>query len=219
IGDTHTALWDWGDGTSPTVGTVDQLTDTVTGFYEYNAPGVYLVTLSVEDSIGEVGTAIWSQYIVIYDPSGGFVTGGGWIDSPEGAYPTDPSLTGKASFGFVAKYKKGSREPTGNTDFMFRAGDLNFHSDSYQWLTIAGARAMFKGNGTINGEDSYKFILTAIDGDLISVGSPDKFRIKIWFEDGSGEEIIVYDNQMSTEDGEEWGGTTIIGGGSIKIHN
>ena len=41
--------------------------------------------------------------VVVYDPSAGFVTGGGWIDSPAGAYTADPSLTGKANFGFVSK--------------------------------------------------------------------------------------------------------------------
>jgi hypothetical protein len=32
---------------------------------------------------------------VIYDPSGGFVTGGGWINSPLNAYAADPTLTAK----------------------------------------------------------------------------------------------------------------------------
>ena len=31
------------------------------------------------------------RYVVVYDPSAGFVTGGGWIVSPPGAYqPTRP---------------------------------------------------------------------------------------------------------------------------------
>jgi hypothetical protein len=56
---------------------------------------------------------------------------------------------------------------------------LNFHSDTYEWLVIAGAQAQFKGIGTINGEGSYKFILTAVDGALNSGSGADKFRIKI----------------------------------------
>jgi beta propeller repeat protein len=62
--------------------------------------------------------------LVVYDPTGGFVTGGGWIDSPEGAYVPNPSLTGKANFGFISKYKKGASEPTGQTEFQFRVADL-----------------------------------------------------------------------------------------------
>ena len=87
--------------------------------------------------------------VVVYDPEGGFVTGGGWVDSPQGAYVPDPSLTGKATFGFVSKYKKGASVPTGQTEFQFKAGDLNFHSTSYDWplvtgsVTVAEARILF----------------------------------------------------------------------------
>jgi hypothetical protein len=79
--------------------------------------------------------------VAIYDANNGFVTGGGWINSPAGAYVANPALTGKANFGFVSKYQKGATVPTGNTEFDFKAGNLNFHSTSYEWLTIAGARA------------------------------------------------------------------------------
>jgi len=46
-----------------------------------------------------------------------------------GAGPMGP--TGKATFGFVSKYKKGATVPTGNTEFVFKAADLNFHSTSH----------------------------------------------------------------------------------------
>ena len=57
-----------------------------------------------------------------------------------------------ASFGFVSKYKKGATIPTGQTEFQYKVGSLNFHSTDYQWLVIAGARAQYKGTGTINGQ-------------------------------------------------------------------
>jgi PKD repeat protein len=209
IDDSHTAVWDWGDETT-SAGTVDQTERTVTGSHYYDTPGVYTVTLTVTDSYGESDTDTWTQYIVIYDPADGFVTGGGWIDSPLGAFPADPTLTGTANFGFVAKYKKGADVPMGTTEFQFHAGDINLHSDSYDWLVIAGAKAMFKGTGTINGDDSYKFLVTVVDGKLIGDGVPDTFRIKIWTENEvTGEEFIIYDNGP---DG------TVLGGGSITIH-
>ncbi len=149
------------------------------------------------------GSGSSSEYIVIYDPDGGFVTGGGWIDSPEGAYIPDPTLSGKANFGFVSKYKKGATVPTGNTEFQFKAGDLNFHCDSYDWLVVTGSNyARFKGLGTINGEGDYMFMIWAGDDE------PDTFRIKIWEEDDMGVETVVYDN----------GFDQVISGGSIVIH-
>jgi len=151
--------------------------------------------------------------IAASDPTGGFVTGGGWIDSQPGASTQYPDATGKASFGFVSKYKKGADTPTGSTQFQFKAGDLNFHSDSYEWLVIAGARAQFKGTGTINGEGEYGFILTAINGEINGGGGIDKFWIKIW---EIGTETIIYDNQMEADDTAD--PTTALGGGSIVIH-
>jgi hypothetical protein len=153
------------------------------------------------------------QYVVVYDPDGGFVTGGGWIDSPVGACPRGPTLTGKAKFGFVSKYKKGATVPTGQTAFHFMVSDLSFHSDDYEWLVIAGARARYKGTGAINSEGNYGFMVTAIDGEMAGGGGSDKFRIKIWEKDTG---TIIYDNQMGAADDAD--PATVIGGGSIVIH-
>lgn len=164
-------------------------------------PGVYSLVLSAKDEVGNEAVSA-PVFFVVYDPSGGFVTGGGWIDSPAGAYTTDPLLTGKANFSFVSKYKKGATTPTGQTEFVFKTADLNFHSSSYDWLVVTGSNyARFKGTGTINGSGEYKFMLWAGDDD------PDTFRIKIWWEEGETEKV-VYDNGMDQP----------ISGGSIVIH-
>ena len=201
--DTHSAVWDWGDGnTSAGVVTESNGAGTVTGDHAYSVPGVYPVQVTVQDNYGNSDTAVY-EFVVVYDPNGGFVTGGGWIDSPAGAYTADLSLTGKATFGFVSKYQKGASLPEGNTEFQFKAGDLNFKSVSYEWLVVnqGSSNAQFKGSGTINGEGSYKFMLWAKDGD------PDTFRIKIW-EEVDGVEIVVYDNGFDQS----------LGGGSIVVH-
>ena len=212
--DTHTATWDWGDGTDPYPGTVSESDGegTVTGEHTYDYPCVCTITLTVADDDGLSGEGTF-QYVVVYDPEGGFVTGGGWIMSPEEAYTADPTLTEKATFGFVSKYKKGATVPTGQTEFQFKVANLNFYSDSYDWLVVAGARAQYKGTGTINGEGEYGFMLTAIDGQINGGGGTDKFRIKIWEKTT---DTIVYDNKHGASDDSD--PTTEIGGGSIVIH-
>ena len=38
-----------------------------------------------------------------------------------------------------------------HSEFQFKAADFNFHSDTFQWLVVAGPQAKFKGEGSING--------------------------------------------------------------------
>lgn len=155
------------------------------------------------------------QFVVIYDPNAGFVTGGGFINSPPGAYVDDPTLQGKANFGFVSKYKRGQSTPTGETEFQFKAGDLNFHSNLYEWLVVSGPKAQYKGSGTINGSGDYGFLLTATDGQVSGGGGVDKFRIKIWDRTTS---LVVYDNVAGASEDIDTANPQAIGGGSIVIH-
>jgi PKD repeat protein len=214
VPDTHEALWDWGDGTT-SVGTVSETngSGSVSGARTYDAAGVYTLTLTVTDDDGDSGQSVY-RYVVVYDPSEGFVTGGGFINSPLGAYAPDPSLAGEANFGFVSKYKKGATTPSGQTNFQFQVADLHFHSEVYEWLVIAGARAKFKGTGTINGDGNYGFMLSGVDENLTTSTDVDLFRIKIWDKDNA--DAVVYDNQM--EDLDDADLTTAIAGGNIKIH-
>jgi hypothetical protein len=184
-------------------------------FYD-SGGGVLAVDMSILDSSDSV-LHTWT----LSDPSDiiGATVGGnryGWfayngfshlaIDNSRRIEVESP--TGKATFGFVSKYKKGAEVPTGNTEFQFKAGDLNFHSTSYDWLVVTGSDfAKFKGVGLINGAladngEPFKFQLWAGDGD------PDTFHIKIWWEDGSGEHV-VYDNDMNQP----------ISSGNIVVHS
>jgi hypothetical protein len=211
--DYHTAEWDWGDENS-SQGIVDETngSGTVSGTHTYTNAGVYTVTLTLTDKDGDSNQSIF-RYVVIFDPAAGYVTGAGWIDSPEGAYTPEPSFTGKAKFGFVSKYKKGQSTPDGKTRFNFKTADLKFQSTSYDWLVIAGPHAKYKGSGTINSSGDYGFMVTAIDGQLKGGGGIDKFRIKIW--DKATDEV-VYDNRLGEPD--DGDAADAIVAGSIVIH-
>jgi hypothetical protein len=192
-----TYAWDFGDGGTGTG---------VTPTHSYTLAGVYTVCLTVND--GSLDSIQACTMAVVYDPSAGFVTGGGWIDSPTGAYKADATLTGKATFGFISKYQKGASVPSGSTAFEFDLGGLEFSSTSYDWLVVnqAGTNAQFKGSGLINAAadsngNAYRFMLWAGDG------SPDTFRIRIWWEDAAGKHE-VYDNGVAQA----------IGAGNIVVH-
>lgn len=213
IGKPEWVNWTWDDGKPATVatctisGTTGDYMIKANNSHTYATTGVFTVNLSATDAAYNYNSTRF-DYIVIYDPNGGFTTGGGWIDSPAGAYRENKSLTGKATFGFESKYKKGATVPMGNTQFQFHVANMNFKSTSYEWLVVSGTKATFKGLGTINGAGTYQFLLSAIDG------TPDKFRIKIW--DRANPEVIVYDNQIGAS--ETATPTMAIAGGMIVVH-
>uniref|UniRef100_UPI001431D333 T9SS type A sorting domain-containing protein n=1 Tax=Maribellus sediminis TaxID=2696285 RepID=UPI001431D333 len=228
------SYWLWDDGSLSETDITN-----ITASHYYAQPGVYSPAIVLIDAcgdstithvadsvvvedlnlksafiLGDEPESTIKRYIVIYDPEGGFVTGGGIFYSPIGASTWYPTATGVASFGFVSKYVKNKVNPDGNTAFKFQAGDIDFKSTEYDWLVVAGSRAKFKGWGKINGEGEYGFMISAIDGDLKEKGDPDLFRIKIW--DRYSEEV-VYDNELGTEiDADP---TTTLMEGSIVIHS
>jgi Bacterial lectin/Concanavalin A-like lectin/glucanases superfamily/HYR domain/PKD domain/Lectin C-type domain len=205
--------WDDGSGLQNITNPVSPLTVSHT----YATPGVYSIFVTLTDACGKVSATYEYQFVVIFDPSGGFITGGGWINSPAGAYLANPLLTGRANFGFVAKYKKGSNVPDGNTEFQYKTGNINFSSSLYDEgrLVISGAKASFKGVGTINGSGNFGFLITAIDGQVSGGGGIDKFRMKIWDKNNSN--AIVYDNNLGVDENDV--PTTALAGGSIVIHD
>jgi len=208
-GDTHSMTIDWGDGT---IETFENVISSVSQMHEYIQAGIYVINMTVADNSGASATTDY-EYVVVYDDSAGFVTGGGSIESPLGAYAADTNITGKVSVGFNSKYKKGQSTPSGNIQFNFKSGDIKFHSSNYDWLVVADSKAQFKGEGTINNSGHYGFMLTAVDGQ-ISGGYIDKLRMKIW--DKNNGDIVVYDNQMGGSDDDIV--TTELTKGSIVIH-
>lgn len=179
------------------------------GSHVYTAPGVYEVAVTVADMCGDAGAASY-RYAVVYDSSGGFVTGGGWIPSPEGAYRDDPGAVEMATFGLSAKYEKGS-QASDQIQVRFQAGAFRFIGASYDWLVLSGARARLRGAGAANGVAGHGFELTASDGQAPGGGGIDRFRIKVW-ESSSGD--VVYDNLLGASDSSD---PAPLGGGSIVI--
>ncbi len=197
--DTHRAEIDWGDGETTTLDGAPKVIDQG---HAYTEAGIYSVVLTVTDEGGSKDTAT-HEFVVVYDPDGGFVTGGGWIDSPAGAYRDGAELTGKVTFGLNAKYGGNATAPTGNTNVQLHAGELHFRSTLYDWLVVVGDLAVYTGEGTVNGDPGYGFTLWVTDD-----GNDDTFRLRVW--DPSGD--VVYDND------EGGGAGTPLGGGSIKVH-
>lgn len=197
-------------------GSFDEPTEELSAILNYDRAGVFEICVTATDAAGNVSDPV-CILVTVYDPGAGFVTGGGFIDSPDGACALTPDCadaSGKADFGFVSKYHGDPVTPSGSTEFNFPSGGLNFHSSGYEWLLITGSRAQFKGVGTINGGGDYGFLLTVIDEKLTQSTADDLFRIKIW--DRNAGDAVVYDNDMGLADDVDPG--TATAGGQIVIH-
>ena len=168
----------------------------------------------------ELSDAEWQITIIDNDEMHHYQPG--WLFIPFGIYTAKDCMKPKREFipkgvDFVLDEVVGV-----NTDQRTVEGKKDKYN--YDWLVIAGARAQYKGSGTLIIKDKWggpwdseyecKFKLTAIDGQRPGGGGTDKFRIKIWLKYGN-EDYPIYDNQMG--DGDLGPLTTEIGGGSIQI--
>jgi hypothetical protein len=131
-------------------------------------PDIYSIEVAVE-------CASASALLAVYNPEGGFATGGGWIVPEDDGLNTYPNQ--RANFGFNAKYKKG--DPTGHLEFRYSNGHIDVKSTSIEQLVITGGKiAQFKGWASVNHEEGHWFFVKAIDNG--EPGINDEFDIKIW---------------------------------------
>lgn len=188
--DDHVVTVDWGDGVTSTGSIeIDPASGTMaaTGDHVYAQPGVYTASVEVVDPSGQSASAAF-RYVVVYDPSGGFATGGGWI-VPGGSTSDGGDLlpgidgTSHANFGFVVKYKNGSSSvPGGNLTFHYNVGSFQLTAGGFDWLVVTNSNwARFQGLATIDGAPGdYPFRVDARDGDTRGGSQPDRFIIRIW---------------------------------------
>jgi hypothetical protein len=218
------ASWNWGDGRT-SVAEING--STISGNHTYTSPGVYTTTLTIQDACGNTVTSDY-QYTVIYNPTGSFMAGSGFINSPAGALRGQSEVNGKAVFGFEAKYQK--NVATGPGELLFQVGSFSFKSTSYEEsiTTISGNKAYYKGKGIIaDRTGSFGFMVSVVDGQYNDGTGSDRFRVKIYellANGGAGR--TIYDNVLPTKKGEQpdnfdltKDNSTIIGGGSILILN
>src|SRR5439155_20862526 len=107
---TYTINWD--DGTANSTGSLTTSGQSFQANHSFPNTGVYTINVCVKDAAGASGCA--QDWIVVYDPNGGFITGGGWLNVDSQSYCTLCGVqTGRANFGFNSQYKKGATVPTG----------------------------------------------------------------------------------------------------------
>jgi len=231
--DSHYAIWHWGDGN---ICSTNLITDTncgltytsggsgtITGTHAYTTTGTYTITLKLYD-LDDVADPVISSYpdLIVYDPIGGHVTGGGSIDIDSASCPpSDDPLEcrgGQANHGFVIKHNAGTGQLEGQTTFSFKKGGLDFYSEnSFSYLLVLDAFAQFGGTGLITyqgREYEASFVISIQDSNLVPGGPyDDLFGIRIELLDGR----VIVDTTLDPNAINGFGMLESYGG-SIVIH-
>ncbi len=128
----------------------------------------------------DVGSEVRARFrfVVVYDPTGGFVTGGGWIHPDDGSVYPGMDAADKVSLGFNVKYLPNSTNPQGKLNVQL--GDMHVHSDAINWLVITiENESHFSGTATIdNGTELFPFRVNLFDGDADVL--PDRFELLVF---------------------------------------
>ena len=190
-GDTHTAVWSWGDGGS-TAGTVSSKngTGSVSGQHAYRKSGIYTVRLTLTDSSGKRSTV--ERKVVICAGQAAVISGEGTFAAA--AFGTGPGAR-KASIGSFAFLSEGPG--AGQGQVHVNVGGLALRSSAVDAVTVDGARIRYSGRATVNGNAGYRFVLTATRS--VKSGGKDSIHVRIVHtEPGTNAEVVDYDNGTVT---------------------
>jgi hypothetical protein len=147
-----------------------------------STPGVYTVGVRSRDRAGN-WSATSTAFLVAYDPSAGFVTGGGWVvpgGSSSNGGDVLPGLDGrsKANFGFESRYDDATTSsPRGQFELTYTAGSSRFHvkGSTMTWLVVSGTSSTFEGTAAVDGQTgTYAYRVDVADG------STDHIQVRIW---------------------------------------
>jgi hypothetical protein len=147
--------------------------------------------------------------LIIYEPVGDFVTGGGWIWDTDG---------NKGNFGFNVKYKKNGL-PKGQAIYVYREGDWEYIVKANAWLGMAIIRAenysIFEAKCVVQKYNS-------LTGELVWDEGNYQMTVEVWDEDKEGGvdvfQIKIFDKIGLVFHEAGYDPYGILQGGQIVIH-
>ncbi len=168
----------------------------------------YLVIVSIDSNEYYEGPTSDATPLTVYEPTGDFVTGGGWIRDPSGS---------KGNFGFNIKYTR-SGNPRGHATYVYRESgwDIIVKSNAWVGLAIDGNHAYFEAKCVVQKYNPATEELVWDEGNY-------KFRVDVWDNDSDGG-VDIYQILVRDKNGvifHEAGFDPLgeLQGGNIVIHD
>jgi len=170
----------------------------------------YIIIVSIKENGYYRGPTSDPTVLTVYEPTGEFITGGGWIWDPSGS---------KGNFGFNAKYTK-SGKPKGQSIYIYRKDEWNYIVKSNAWIGLAinseENHACFEAKCVVQKYNPETEELEWAEGNY-------KFRVDVWDSDGN-EGIDIYQIRVLDKNGVVFheAGFDPFGclqGGNIVIHD
>ena len=170
----------------------------------------YIIIASLDPTENDYYEAPTSDAIplTIYEPTGAFATGGGWIVDPTESH---------GNFGFNVKYLKSGRVQ-GHSVYVYRVGELNYivRSNAMGGLAIQDDHAFFEGKCVVQ-------IYNTATGEIIWSEGNYKFRIDVWDNSPNGGtdmyQIRVLDKNGVQYHEAGFDPAGYLQGGNIVIHD
>ena len=184
------------------------------GVFEIEVPNLpeecYTIRIYLDSEDNAYYQSVPSEDVIItvYEPTGDFVTGGGWIYDSDG---------NRGNFGFNVKYKKNGL-PKGQFVYIYRTGDYKFRIKATAWLGMAiiENNAFFEAKCVVEQYDAETDELIWSEGNYL-------VRVDVWDNADRDDledvfKIRVYNKQglVYYESGFDPVGN--LQGGSIVIH-
>ena len=134
-----------------------------------------------------------------------FTTGGGWVQPPPN----------KGTFGFVAGYKNGGTNPSGNFEYQDHTSNINIHATDVTYYNCGpyDNSRVFGGDTEVNNNTGYCYQVYAQDNEEPGKGA-DYFAMWVWNAPSTG-----CPSDGSVPSGAPYYATgNYLGGGNIQLH-
>jgi hypothetical protein len=146
---------------------------------------------------GDYYAGEYETVIVIYDPSLGFTTGGGWFTWPAGT--RNPELEGaKTNFGYTMKYNKSATSIQGSLILIAHLPDggiIRMKSNAIYGLAITNS--IYPGVASFSGKCVYTRL--AADGTVLVEAGNQQFTVYVqdMNEPGTGTDLFWFTTKLT----------------------